>query len=63
MGHPNWKDEIEDNINLCVIDRLKYLVDDLGVLSVLIYMRLFNLYNTKLNGSKLQSNDQLVYAE
>lgn len=52
MGHPNWIEEIQDKLTYPMIEKLKNLSNDFGVLSILIFLRLQSYYNVILNGSK-----------
>ena len=41
-GHPSWIKEIEDNLSVPLIQqKLRNIANDLGVLGLLIYLRLF----------------------
>lgn len=42
-SHPKWQSEIEDSINCTVIDKVKHISQNLGVLSLLIFIRLWRL--------------------
>lgn len=44
QAHPKWQDEIEESLDYSMIQRLKHISTDLGVLGVLIFIRLFNLH-------------------
>lgn len=45
MGHPNWIAEIEDQMTYQILDKIKFIAQDFGVLSILLFVRLFKLQN------------------
>ena len=42
-SHPSWQAEIEDCMTLSILDKVKHIAKDLGVLSLLIFIRLYRL--------------------
>lgn len=43
-AHPSWQEEIQESLDYTMMQRLKHISADLGVLGVLIFIRLFNLH-------------------
>lgn len=39
-SHPNWVREIEDNLQVSILQKMKGIYDYIGTLSVLVFMRL-----------------------
>lgn len=44
QGHPKWAEEIEESLSPCMMDKLKDISKNLGVLSVLIFIRLHTFF-------------------
>jgi hypothetical protein len=39
-GHPSWQKEIQESVTPLMLNKLKAISTDLGILGVLIYIRL-----------------------
>lgn len=44
QGHPKWEQEIEESLSPTIMKNLEHISKDLGVLSVLIFIRLNHFF-------------------